>query len=169
VFGLANGASGVKVDAGSIDALERAVTEVCQDLAWMIAADAEGGTKVMRIRVRGAASDEDAEAAARAVGTSPLVKTAMYGRDANWGRIVAALGRCGVNFDPHAVVLEVAGVALFRDGLPLPVDEDAELKPALERREIPLDIVLGNGPGEYELLASDLTHDYVSVNADYRT
>ena len=170
VFALANGASGASAASDKdLDILAQAVAQVCKDLAILIVADAEGGTKVLHIKVRGAVDRTDAELAARAVGNSPLVKTAMYGRDANWGRIVAALGRSGARFDPEAVCVDLAGVTLFRHGLPVPVDEELVLAPKLLLRDIPMDIRLGDGPGEYELYASDLTHDYIDCNASYRT
>jgi len=169
VFGLANGASGVKITKKNLEALSMAVIEVCQKLASLIVEDAEGGTKILRIVVQGASDAAQAELAARAVGNSPLVKTAFYGKDANWGRIVAALGRSGADFDPHRVGVCIAGVCVFEDGMPVDIDFDSLLKAPLRRGEIDVEITLGHGPGVYALLASDLTHEYISVNADYRT
>lgn len=117
----------------------------------------------------GAASDADAERVARTVGHSQLVKTALYGRDANWGRIVAAVGRSGADFNPDDVVVTLCGVELFRKGQPTDLDFDALLEEPLKQRDLPIDIVLGSGSGSYTLLASDLGHEYVNVNADYRS
>jgi glutamate N-acetyltransferase/amino-acid N-acetyltransferase len=103
------------------------------------------------------------------VGHSTLVKTAMYGRDANWGRIVAALGRSGAQFDPDDVVVTMCGVELFRNGQPTDADFDTMLEPYLKEVDIVLDIELGHGDGAYTLLASDLTHKYIDINADYRS
>lgn len=100
LFGLANGASGIRVTEGELPLLEEALTDILGDLAYMLVKDGEGATKVMHISVTGAASDADAERVARTVGHSQLVKTAMFGRDPNWGRIVAAAGRSGATFDP---------------------------------------------------------------------
>jgi glutamate N-acetyltransferase/amino-acid N-acetyltransferase len=169
VLGLANGASGSVFSGAGLEALERAVTEVCQALSYMLVEDAEGGTKVIRITVAGAEDDAQAELAARTVGHSPLVKTAFYGKDANWGRIVAALGRSGAHFDPDRVLVRLGGIAIFRNGRPEEGDMDSLLAPHLHRRDVSLEISLGDGPGRYVLLASDLTHEYVSINADYRT
>lgn len=169
VFGLANGASGLDLDRLPAGALEDMVSGVCQDLAYQIVEDGEGASKVMRIVVCGAADDAQAELAARAVGNSPLVKTAMFGRDANWGRIVAALGRSGARFEPDRVSVRVAGIDIFINGRPNQVKMDDALKVHLRRREIPIHIGLGAGPGRYSLLASDLTPDYVALNADYRS
>ncbi|NJB68619.1 glutamate N-acetyltransferase/amino-acid N-acetyltransferase [Desulfobaculum xiamenense] len=169
VFGLANGASGVSVDDIGATALADAVREVCRSLAYMIVQDAEGGTKVVRITVSGARDDAEADMAARAVGNSPLVKTAMFGQDPNWGRIAAALGRSGAAFMPEDVSISIAGLVIFEAGQPVDIDFDSLLAPHLRKPDIDIRISLGRGPGGCELLASDLTHDYVSINADYRS
>lgn len=169
VFGLANGASGVAARGADLAVLGAALTGVLGDVAYMLVKDGEGATKVIHINVAGARDDADAELAARTVGHSQLVKTAMYGRDANWGRIVAALGRSGATFNPAAVIVSLCGVELFRGGQPTNLDFDALLKEPLAGRDIVVNIMLGNGSGSYRLLASDLTHDYVSCNADYRS
>jgi glutamate N-acetyltransferase/amino-acid N-acetyltransferase len=170
LYGLANGASGVRAESGAEQRLvEDALARILGRLAYMLVQDGEGATKVLHIRVSGAPTAEDAEKAARAVGHSQLVKTAMYGRDANWGRIVAALGRSGAAFLPEEVRVSLCGVELFRDERPVNPEADALLKGPLEERDLRLDIVLGRGGGEYLLLASDLGHEYVNVNADYRS
>lgn len=170
LYGLANGASGVAADDdASIAALSAALVSVLGDLAYMLVKDGEGASKVARIHVVGAASDADAERVARTVGHSQLVKTALYGRDANWGRIVAAVGRSGADFKPGDVRVSLCGVELFRNGQPTDLDFDALLEEPLKRRDLPIDITLGSGPGSYTLLASDLGHEYVNVNADYRS
>lgn len=170
LYGLANGASGVEAaDGESVAALSAALVSVLGDLAYMLVQDGEGASKVARIHVTGARSDADAERVARTVGHSQLVKTALYGRDANWGRIVAAVGRSGADFDPDDVRVSLCGVELFRNGQPTDLDFDALLEEPLKRRDLPIDIILGAGPGSYTLLASDLGHEYVNVNADYRS
>ncbi|WP_077071882.1 bifunctional glutamate N-acetyltransferase/amino-acid acetyltransferase ArgJ [Mailhella massiliensis] len=169
LYGLANGASGVTVAEEEIPVLEAALTEVLGELAYMLVKDGEGATKVMHIHVTGAACDADAEKVARTIGHSQLVKTAMFGRDPNWGRIVAAAGRAGVAFDPMALRVTLCGVELFRDGRPTDLDFDALLEEPLKAVDLPLDVVLGDGPGESRLLASDLSHGYVSLNSDYRS
>jgi len=169
LYGLANGASGVRVEADELPLLEKVLTEVLGDLAYLLVKDGEGATKVMHIHVTGAACDEDAEKVARTIGHSQLVKTAMFGRDPNWGRIVAAAGRAGVDFDPMALRVTLCGVELFRDGRPTDLDFDALLEEPLNQVDLPLDIVMGSGPGESRLLASDLSHAYVTLNSDYRS
>ena len=169
LYGLANGASGVRAHGADLSVLEEALTRLLGRLAYLLVKDGEGATKVLHIHVKGAKSQADAEKAARTVGHSQLVKTAMYGKDANWGRIVAALGRCGARFDPQAVRVTLCGVDLFSKGGPTDLDFDTLLKDELAKADLQLDISLGSGPGEYRLLASDLTHEYVSINADYRS
>ena len=170
VLGLANGASGVSA-AAEQDArqLEDALTDVLGRLAHMLVKDGEGATKVMHISVCGAASDADAEQVARTVAHSQLVKTAIYGQDANWGRIVAAVGRSGVAIDPDAVRLTLCGIERFRDGQPVNDHLEDQLAELLKGKDIEVGIELGDGPGVAAVHASDLSHDYVSLNADYRS
>ncbi len=170
VLGLANGASRVAVrDAKGLKALRECVTELCQELSYRIVQDAEGGTKVAHITVAGAKSAAQAEMAARAIGTSPLVKTALFGCDPNWGRIVAALGRSGADFDPDAVELRIGGILVFEKGQPAPVDLDALLAPIMRHQDVEISLDLKAGRGRFTLLASDLTKRYIEINADYRT
>ncbi|MFQ8887777.1 MAG: bifunctional ornithine acetyltransferase/N-acetylglutamate synthase [Bilophila wadsworthia] len=154
-------------DEESLKALSAALTSVLGDLAYMLVRTAR---RVCRpypcdwggIRCRRRARGPDG-------GHSQLVKTALYGRDANWGRIVAAVGRSGADFNPDDVVVTLCGVELFRKGQPTDLDFDALLEEPLKQRDLPIDIVLGSGSGSYTLLASDLGHEYVNVNADYRS
>lgn len=169
LFGLANGASGVVVSGPDLAVLEEALVEILGQLAYLLVKDGEGSTKVLHITVTGTENDGAAEQAARTVGHSQLVKTAMYGKDPNWGRIVAALGRSGVSFDPMDVVVSMCGVTLFKKGQPTPEDFDKLLKEPLSQYDVTIDISLGSGKGTYTLLASDLGHEYISVNADYRS
>ena len=169
LYGLANGASGVKAAGADLKLLEAALERMLAALAYKLVQDGEGATKVMHIHVTGAQSNADAEKAARTVGHSQLVKTAMYGKDANWGRIVAALGRSGTQFHPADVRVSLCGVELFKNEQPTDLDYDTLLKKPLEKQDLHLDISLGAGTGQYTLLASDLTHEYVNINADYRS
>ena len=169
VLGLANGGSGVAATEADMHLLARALSDVLGKMAYMLVQDGEGATKVLHIQVAGAVNSAEAERIARTVGHSQLVKTAMYGRDANWGRIVAAVGRSGAQVDPNRVRVSLCGVELFRNGQPLPGDHDAATKDLLQQRDITIEIDMGLGHGEYVLLASDLSHDYVTCNADYRT
>ena len=175
---LASGASGARPDPGD---LAEAVRAVCADLAGQLLADAEGGTKVVSVQVGGAGPADHALAVARRVADSPLVKTAVYGGDPNWGRVLQAAGTAGVGFDPGAVRLEVAGgpgaagiepaarvlerVLLVDRGRPTGADAAA----AMACREIELRLHLG-GPGPWaEIRTSDLTPEYVRLNSEYTT
>ncbi len=169
LLGLANGRSEVDCSAEEAESLRFAVTEVCRELARLIVEDAEGGTKVITLRVQGAADASDAAKAARCVAHSPLVKTAFFGRDPNWGRIVAALGRSGAHFAPEEVEISISGRTVFQQGRPALEDVDSLLAPQMRRRDIVLRIDLGRGSGEYEMLTSDLSLDYVRINAEYRS
>jgi glutamate N-acetyltransferase / amino-acid N-acetyltransferase len=169
VLALANGRAGGVREKKELAALAKALAGVCAELAGLIVQDAEGGTKVIHIRISGAKSTRQAELAARAVGHSPLVKTAMYGQDPNWGRIVAALGRSGAEFNPDHVSVALAGHTIFHQGAPVPMDWDNLLAAALCRQDVHLDITLGQGQGRYTLQASDLTEEYIRINAKYRT
>ena len=170
VLALAGGGSRAGLHSSrDRDIAAKALEDVCRDLAYQIVKDAEGGTKVMHIRVTGAADSLDARKAARAVGNSSLVKTAMFGCDPNWGRIVAALGRSGAVFDPGKVRLSLAGLEIFSKGRPVDMDIDEVFAPLLSSRDIQVDIDLGRGQGEYFLMASDLTDEYIRINSDYRS
>lgn len=170
ILGLANCASGVAaMNAGDEKALEDALTAILDTVSHMLVADGEGASKVIHIKVSGAADDEEAELVARSVGHSQLVKTAIYGGDANWGRIVTAVGYSGADFKPEEVSLVLCGIERFRNGQPVNEEMEAELAERLKAKDVEVDIVLGKGPGSYSFKASDLGHEYVSLNADYRS
>ena len=153
--------------AGAPDFI-RALTQLCKQLAWMIVRDGEGATRVMELEVRGARSERDARLAAHAIGTSPLVKTALHGGDPNWGRILAALGRSGVRFAPRRIGLSVGSIVLVRDGEPA-IYREKDAARLFSRERVPVTIDLGAGTAAATLLVSDFGHDYVSLNTDYRS
>lgn len=170
ILGLANGASGVAArDEADLALLEEALTAILGTVSHMLVMDGEGASKVIHISVRGARNDADAELVARSVGHSQLVKTAIYGGDANWGRIVTAVGYSGASFDPAKVGLHLCGVERFRLGRPVNDDQEGTLAELLKARDIAVDINLGGGPGSYTFQASDLGHEYVTLNSDYRS
>lgn len=170
VMALANGASGVDIESeDDYSLLRKHLLGVLEELAYKIVMDAEGGTKVAFIEVSGARSDKDAERVARAVGNSPLVKTALFGSDPNWGRIICAAGYSGAEFKPDDLVLKIGGILVFRNGTPEPGNMDDLLGPIMKERDIVIHINIGDGPGSSMVLASDLTKEYVSINADYRS
>lgn len=169
-IGMANGASGVRAESeDDLRTLCDELLKLSQDMAYKIVQDAEGGTKVARIQVRGAADEVDAELVARAIANSPLVKTALFGCDANWGRIMCAAGYSGASFDAQSVTLEIGGVRIFEKGMPVPGDMDALLEPVMAQTDVLISVELGAGQASAELLASDLTAEYVAINADYRS
>ncbi len=148
--------------------LEAALTAVCRHLARAIARDGEGAEHLLTVIVEGVGSDALARDAARAVARSPLVKTAVHGRDANWGRVVGALGAAGVP-DLHTLSLDLAGIPVLRDGQPVAFDE-AAAREALGADEVVIHARLpGGGPGRGEAWGCDLTAGYVRINADYRS
>ena len=145
-----------------------AVHAVCESLARNIASDGEGASRLVTVNVGGAATDEDADLAARAIANSPLVKTAIAGHDCNWGRIAMALGKCGAVFDQERVSIDIMGLPVCRAGLTVPFDEDEALK-RFEDPEIMIAADLGAGECATTVWTCDLTHDYVTINGDYRT
>jgi len=147
---------------------QRALDAVCRDLAWLIVRDGEGATRVMELEVRGAKSERDAKLAAHAVATSPLVKTALHGGDPNWGRILAALGRSGASFSIKRVSLAAGKVQLVTNGEPASYREKDAAK-VFAKERVPIKLDLGGGNASAVVLSSDLGHDYVSLNADYRS
>jgi glutamate N-acetyltransferase/amino-acid N-acetyltransferase len=167
---LANGAAGGTPLAGAgLTAFAGALHRCCEALARGIADDGEGATHVLRIEVQGCANRDAARQIARAIGDSPLVKTAVHGADPNWGRIVSAAGYAGVPFDPKKLVLRVNGVLLFRDAAPVPFDADAVSASIRDSRETLIQVDIQSGPGRIRFYSSDLTAEYVHLNADYHT
>jgi glutamate N-acetyltransferase/amino-acid N-acetyltransferase len=167
---LANGAAGgPQLSGAGLEAFGRTLWSVCEFLAREMADDGEGATHVMRIEVTGADSRDSARQIARTIADSPLVKTAVHGADPNWGRIVSAAGYSGVAFDPTQVVLRVNGTRLFESGAPVPFDADAVSAAIKGSRETLIELAVGAGPGRIRFYSSDLTADYVHLNADYHT
>ncbi len=170
ILGLANGASGVAARSeADLALLEEALTAILGTVSHMLVMDGEGASKVIHITVTGARDDKDAELVARSVGHSQLVKTAIYGGDANWGRIVTAVGYSGAQFDPSKVGLRLCGVERFRLGRPVNDDQEEKLAELLKAKDVDVEIDLGGGPGGYTFQASDLGHEYVTLNSDYRS
>jgi len=166
---LANGASGVGADPKEVAKVEEAAASVMQDLAKAIARDGEGAKKFVTIDVTGASSDEAAAKLARAIANSPLVKTAIAGSDANWGRILSAAGNARVAFDPAKVDIRMQGVVVCRQGLAAPFSE-ADLKRKLDEPDCEIRFHLsGKGKGSARFWTCDLTEGYIRINASYRT
>ena len=165
---LANGAAGVPATSENLDLAESLIVGVCEQLARGIVADGEGVTKVFAVHVSGALSDDDARRAARTITTSNLVKTAIHGADPNWGRIIAAAGRSGARVDDRRASIRIGGIDVFRDGAPVRFDP-ADLRRAFERTDIEIELRLGLGSGAAVAWGTDLSAEYVHINADYTT
>lgn len=157
-------------EAGSpaLEQFQHALHAVCDTLARGMAADGEGATRLITVRVAGAATDAQADMAARAIANSPLVKTAIFGHDANWGRIAGAAGRSGAQFRQEDVSIDIMGMPVLRAGLPVPFSEEEALR-RFERPEIDIDVDLGAGTARTVMWTCDFSHEYVTINGDYRT
>jgi glutamate N-acetyltransferase / amino-acid N-acetyltransferase len=165
---LSSGAAAVERSPATDEAFALAVRNVCSDLAAQIVADGEGATLLAEISVTGAANDREAKAIAQRIATSPLVKTALFGRDANWGRVLAAAG--SAPFNGGYAHLEPARVSLSYNGTPVLVaGAPQNVEPPVDGGTCSIDLELGLGDGTANYLTSDLSYDYVKINAEYRT
>jgi glutamate N-acetyltransferase/amino-acid N-acetyltransferase len=165
---LANGASGSPTTPDALSQVAVLIDLMCDTLARAIVADGEGVTKVFAVRVSGAASDEDARRAARTITTSNLVKTAIHGADPNWGRILAAAGRSGARVVDRKASVRIGGLDVFKDGAPVKFDPNA-LRAAFSKSDIDIEVSLGLGRGAATAWGTDLSAEYVHINADYTT
>lgn len=168
---LANGSAGapfIGEKGPEYQAFLEALTVVCTELAKMIVIDGEGATKLLEVRVKGCTDFPMAKALALKVLTSNLVKTAFFGEDANWGRIVTALGNSGMSFDPGKVSIFLGDLLVAEDGRGVPLDEE-RAKEILTLREVPVTIHMGAGGAEAVAWGCDLSHEYVTINGSYRT
>ncbi len=165
VIVMANGIAGEKDMNGFKDGL----TAVCDDLARMIVKDGEGATKLVDIIVKGAKTPSDAIMAARTVANSNLVKTAIYGEDPNWGRIMAALGRSGINMEPEYIDIWIEDVQIVSSGQGAGEDMEILASQRMKKEEFCIIIDLKKGPYQDHVLTCDLTHKYITINAEYRT
>jgi glutamate N-acetyltransferase/amino-acid N-acetyltransferase len=163
---LANGASGVKP---SVKAFEAALTDVLESLAQQIARDGEGARKLVTIDVEGAANEKTAEKIARAIANSPLVKTAIAGEDANWGRVVMAVGKAGEPANRDKLSISFNGIRVASRGARDPSYNETEVSAAMKNPKIQIKIALGLGKGRDRVLTCDLTKEYVAINGDYRS
>jgi glutamate N-acetyltransferase/amino-acid N-acetyltransferase len=167
---MANGAAVSRKDITptSDRRFRETVMDVATDLSRQLAADGEGATHLITIDVTGANSDKQAHQVAQSVARSCLVKTAMFGRDPNWGRICCAAGYAGVDFNPDRFQLKIQGTLIMRNGLPVGFNR-GQLSRALKRREILVEIRLGSGRGGARVFTCDLSYDYIRINAEYTT
>jgi glutamate N-acetyltransferase/amino-acid N-acetyltransferase len=155
-------------DAGA-DAFAAALHDVCRQLAQLVVRDGEGAQKFIEVRVTGAASDDSAQRIGLAVANSPLVKTAIAGEDANWGRVVMAVGKAGEPADRDKLSIGFGGVWAAREGQPLADYDEGPVAAHLRGREIQVEVDLGLGEGSATVWTCDLTHGYIAINADSRS
>ena len=164
---LASGQSGVAAEGDVAQAFEAALHLVCQSLAHQIVDDGEGVTHVVTLEITGANTDGEAHTIAKAIANSPLVKTAWSSADPNWGRLLAAAGKAGVPFDPSRLTVHIGGLPVFEKGTRPPAFDEAATHKAMQAREYTIAMDFGTGAGKSRFVTCDLTHEYVSINADY--
>jgi glutamate N-acetyltransferase/amino-acid N-acetyltransferase len=165
---LASGASEVAIGPND-PAFASALTEVCTSLAHQVVADGEGLSHVVELRISGAASDADALRVAKAIAHSPLVKTAWAGCDPNWGRLAAAIGYSGAQIDPDRIDIDFGDLPICRDGGRAPGFDEVAASAYISQREFSISIQLHQGSGSCVFWTTDLTHEYIHINADYST
>ena len=167
--GKAGNAPLAAFDSDGADAFAAALHDVCRQLALLVVRDGEGAQKLIEVCVTGATSDESARRIGLAVANSPLVKTAIAGEDANWGRVVMAVGKAGEPADRDKLSIGFGGVWAAREGLPLADYDETPVAAHLKGREIVVEVDLGLGDGRATVWTCDLTHGYIAINADYRS
>jgi glutamate N-acetyltransferase/amino-acid N-acetyltransferase len=166
VLVIANGASGARIESRSGAHFEKGLERVCDELVRRIARDGEGATKFVEINVRGASSFNDARQVAKTIAHSPLVKTALYGQELNWGRIICAAGYSGVSFNPEKIMLSICGIPVFRGGAPVGSGK-SRAERALRAHDLKIGVDLGEGKHEARVFTCDLSREYVDINASY--
>jgi len=167
---MANGLAGNgRLSPADYESFKTGLTRVMTELATMIVKDGGGNTKVVYVRIKGAASPSDALTAARTVSNSPLVKTAFYGQDPNWGRIMMALGKTEIQMKEQAVNISIDDVMIVKGGLGLGIGPEKEAAQKMKNESFSITVDLQQGEFEDQYITSDLSHDYISINADYRS
>ncbi|MGL4314968.1 MAG: bifunctional glutamate N-acetyltransferase/amino-acid acetyltransferase ArgJ [Sphingomonas sp.] len=173
VLAFATGAAGNAPidhdDSPGADAFRAALNDLCLQLAHLVVRDGEGASKFIRIDVTGAESDASAHRIALSIANSPLVKTAIAGEDANWGRVVMAVGKAGEPADRDRLSIRFGGVQVARNGLAVADYDEAPVAAHLKGQDIDIEVGLGLGEGRATVWTCDLTHGYISINADYRS
>ena len=172
VLCLANGQAGnipLKENSAAHRRFENLLTEACQTLALAICRDGEGVTKVVKVSVTGAKTAQAARQVAQTVATSNLVKTALFGEDANWGRVMGAIGRAGVAIDQHKVSVDFDHVAMVRKGMGVGLAAERRIARVFGQKEFTISVDLGQGRARAHMWTTDLSYDYVRINANYRS
>jgi glutamate N-acetyltransferase / amino-acid N-acetyltransferase len=168
-FATGNGDALASFDSPGADAFQAALTDLCRQLAHLVVRDGEGATKFITVAVTGATSDASAHRIALSIANSPLVKTAIAGEDANWGRVVMAVGKAGEPADRDRLSIRFGNTIVARDGLVVDGYDEAPVAAHLQGSEIEIGVDLGLGSGRATVWTCDLTHGYISINADYRS
>ena len=171
VLALANGTAGntaIKTRSKAFEAFTAALAEVCLRMAKAIVRDGEGATRLITITVTGAAGVDEARQVGLSVANSPLVKTAFFGCDPNWGRIICAAGNSGVCVEESRIIIKINGILLFDEGKVVAVDEE-DMRKKLSARDVSVDIDIGMGEAEAKIYTTDLSYEYVKINAEYTT
>lgn len=173
VMAFATGAAGnaplASFDSAGADAFAAALEDVCRQMAHLVVRDGEGAQKFIAVTVSGAVSDASARKVGLAIANSPLVKTAIAGEDANWGRVVMAVGKAGEPADRDRLSIGFGGTWAAREGQPLADYDEAPVAAHLKGQDITIEVDLGLGEGQATVWTCDLTHGYISINADYRS
>lgn len=156
-------------DDDGADAFQAALSDLCMQMAHLVVRDGEGASKFIEVAVTGAESNDSAKHIALSIANSPLVKTAIAGEDANWGRVVMAVGKAGEPADRDKLAIGFGGVTVARDGLVVPDYDEAPVAAHLKGSEIDITVDIGLGDGRATVWTCDLTHGYISINADYRS
>lgn len=173
VLAFATGAAGnallTSADSVGADAFLSAMKDLCQQLALLVVRDGEGATKLISVQVSGAVSDLSAHIIAKAIANSPLVKTAMAGEDANWGRVVMAVGKAGQPADRDRLTISFGTTKVAEHGMVVEGYDEAPVSAHLKGQEIDINVDIGLGTGRAQVWTCDLTHGYISINADYRS
>lgn len=165
---LANGSSSGSVKKSSdFESFVKALTDLCYKLALMIVSDGEGATHVVQIKVKSAKTESDAKRIAYKIANSPLVKTALYGKDPNWGRIMAAAGASGTRFDPEKIDIFFNNVQVVQKGIG--TGNDSTAKKVMEKKNYTITIDLHEGKREFSVYTTDLTYEYIRINASYKS
>lgn len=167
---MANGVLGNKsltMNSAEFPAFQKALDELCYELSKLIVKDGEGATKLVEVIVKNGKSEKDAQQAALAIANSSLVKTAIYGNDANWGRIMAAVGYSGISFNPDKTDVYFNKVKVVRNGIMN--NKDKEATEEMKKKELKITVNLHAGKASVKVLTCDLTEDYIKINAEYRT
>ena len=173
VLAFATGAGGgpplTERDSPGADAVQAALNDLCRQLALLVVRDGEGAAKLIQVTVAGAESDDSAAVVARSVANSPLVKTAVAGGDANWGRVVMAVGKAGEPAERDRLAIRFGGIEVAREGQVVSGYDEAPIAAHLAGEEVEIDVDLGLGDGRATIWTCDLTHGYIAINADYRS